>query len=67
LPSVLYLRASGIDGVARTAAGLLKAVGDLPTVISRVILSGAEVERFYDPARPYLHPEDVDIALDIDR
>ena len=33
----------------------------------RLILAGGEVARFQDPARPYLHPEDVDIALDIDR
>ena len=31
------------------------------------MLAGGEVGRFHDPARPYLHPEDVDIALDIDR
>jgi 2-phosphosulfolactate phosphatase len=35
-------------------------------VIRRLILGG-EVGRFYDPARPYLHPEDVHISLDIDR
>jgi hypothetical protein len=35
--------------------------------IRRLILAGGEVGRFHDPARPYLHPEDVDIALDIDR
>ena len=35
--------------------------------IRRLILAGGEVKRFHDPARPYLHPEDVDIALDIDR
>ena len=28
---------------------------------------GADDERFHDPARPHLHSEDVDIALDIDR
>jgi 2-phosphosulfolactate phosphatase len=33
----------------------------------RLILAGGEVERFHDPTRPYLHAEDVDIALDIDR
>ncbi len=33
----------------------------------RLILAGGEVARFHDPARPYLHPEDVEIALDIDR
>jgi 2-phosphosulfolactate phosphatase len=30
-------------------------------------LAGGDVARFHDPARPYLHPEDVDIALDINR
>jgi 2-phosphosulfolactate phosphatase len=32
----------------------------------RLILTGGEVERSHDPARPYLHPEDAEIALDID-
>jgi len=35
--------------------------------VRRLILAGGEVARFHDPARPYLHPEDVEIALDIDR
>jgi 2-phosphosulfolactate phosphatase len=35
--------------------------------ISRLILAGGEVGRFHNPARPFLHPEDVEIALDIDR
>jgi 2-phosphosulfolactate phosphatase len=35
--------------------------------IRQLILAGGEVGRFHDPARPFLHPEDVDIALDIDR
>jgi 2-phosphosulfolactate phosphatase len=38
-----------------------------PDAIRRLILAGGEVGRFHDPSRPYLHPEDVDIALDIDR
>jgi 2-phosphosulfolactate phosphatase len=38
-----------------------------PDAICRLILAGGEVERFHDPSRPYLHAEDVDIALDIDR
>jgi hypothetical protein len=38
-----------------------------PDVIRRLILAGGEVGRFHDPARPYLHPEDVDIALALDR
>jgi len=38
-----------------------------PDAIRRLILAGGEVGRFHDPSRPYLHPEDVDTALDIDR
>jgi 2-phosphosulfolactate phosphatase len=38
-----------------------------PDAIRRLILAGGEVKRFHDPSRPYLHPEDVEIALDIDR
>jgi 2-phosphosulfolactate phosphatase len=32
-----------------------------------LIRASGEVQRFYDPARPYLRAEDVEIALDIDR
>jgi 2-phosphosulfolactate phosphatase len=35
--------------------------------VQRLILAGGEVTRFHDPARPHLHPQDADIALDIDR
>jgi 2-phosphosulfolactate phosphatase len=35
--------------------------------VRRLILAGGEAGRFHDPARSYLHPEDADIALDIDR
>jgi 2-phosphosulfolactate phosphatase len=35
--------------------------------IRRLVLAGGEVGRFHDPARPFLHSADVDIALDIDR
>jgi 2-phosphosulfolactate phosphatase len=35
--------------------------------VQRLILAGGEVARFHDPTRPHLHPEDVEIALDIDR
>jgi hypothetical protein len=30
-------------------------------------LASGEAARFHDPSRPYLHPEDLEIALDIDR
>jgi 2-phosphosulfolactate phosphatase len=35
--------------------------------VRRVILASSEAARFHDPARPYLHRGDLDIALDIDR
>src|SRR4029077_4132329 len=35
--------------------------------VQRLIIAGGEVGRFHDPARTYLHLQDVEIALDIDR
>jgi 2-phosphosulfolactate phosphatase len=35
--------------------------------VRATILAGGEAARFLDRARPWLHPEDLDIALDIDR
>ena len=35
--------------------------------VRETILAGGEAPRFLDRARPWLHPEDLDIALDIDR
>src|SRR6266850_8237539 len=70
------LVAMGDNGLRRTDEDELCAIhlrnrlegrpGDADA-IRRLILAGGEVGRFHDPARPYLHPEDVDIALDIDR
>jgi 2-phosphosulfolactate phosphatase len=70
------LVAIGDNGINRTEEDELCAIhlrnrledrpGD-PEATRRLILAGGEVGRFHDPSRPYLHPEDVDIALDIDR
>jgi 2-phosphosulfolactate phosphatase len=35
--------------------------------VRRVVLAGGEAERFRDRSKPWLHPEDLDIALDVDR
>ena len=35
--------------------------------VRRAILAAPESQKFGDPARPWFHPEDRDIALDIDR
>jgi 2-phosphosulfolactate phosphatase len=75
-PDQVSLAAMGENGLKRTDEDELCAThlrnllegrpGD-PDAIRRLILAGGEVGRFHDPARPFLHPEDVDIALDIDR
>jgi 2-phosphosulfolactate phosphatase len=75
-PDQVSLVAMGDNGVKRTDEDELCAIhlrnrlegrpGDADA-IRRLILAGGEVARFHDPARPYLHPEDIDIALDVDR
>jgi 2-phosphosulfolactate phosphatase len=75
-PDQVSLVAMGDNGLKRTdedelcAIHLRNRLEGRPVdadAIRRLILAGGEVGRFQDPARPYLHPEDVDIALDIDR
>jgi hypothetical protein len=75
-PDQIVLVPMGDNGIRRTDADGLCAIhlrnrlegrpGD-PDAVRRLVLAGGEVGRFHDPARPFLHPEDVDIALDIDR
>ena len=75
-PDTVTLVAMGGEGIKRTDEDELCALhlrnriegrsGD-PEAVRRLILAGGEVPRFHDPSRPYLHPEDVDIALDVDR
>jgi 2-phosphosulfolactate phosphatase len=38
-----------------------------PVALCQLIRAGGEAARFADPARPHLHPEDMEIALDVDR
>jgi 2-phosphosulfolactate phosphatase len=75
-PDAITLVAMGDNGTTRTDEDELTAIhlrnrlegrpGDKEAV-RRLILAGAEVLRFYDPARLGHHREDVDIALDVDR
>lgn len=75
-PDQITLVAMGDNGISRTDEDELCALhlrnrlegrpGDADAV-RRLILAGGEVGRFHDPTRPYLHPEDVEIALDVDR
>jgi 2-phosphosulfolactate phosphatase len=75
-PDQVSLVAMGDNGIRRTGEDELCAVHmrnrleGRPSdadAIRRLILAGSEVARFHDRTRPYLHPEDVDIALDVDR
>jgi 2-phosphosulfolactate phosphatase len=75
-PETVTLVAMGGEGVKRTDEDELCAIhlrnriegrsGD-PEAVRRLVLAGGEAQRFHDPTRPYLHPEDVDMALDVDR
>src|SRR5215472_13231262 len=75
-PDQVSLVAMGDNGIKRTDEDELCTIhlrnrlegrpGDADA-IRRLILASGEVERFHDPARPYLHAEDADIALDVDR
>jgi 2-phosphosulfolactate phosphatase len=75
-PEPITLVAMGDSGVTRTDEDELCALhlrnllqgrdGD-PDAVRRLILAGGEIARFNDPARPHLRPQDVDIAIDIDR
>jgi len=75
-PNQITLVAMGDNGIRRTdedglcAIHLRNRLEGRPSdadAIRRLILAGGELRRFHYPARPYLHPEDVDIALDVDR
>jgi 2-phosphosulfolactate phosphatase len=75
-PKQITLVAMGDNGINRTnedetcAIHLRNRLEGRPgerRAVQRLILAGGEVVRFQDPARLHLHPEDVDIALDIDR
>jgi 2-phosphosulfolactate phosphatase len=75
-PGRITLVAMGNNAVVRTDEDELCAIhlrsllegraGDARAV-RQVILAGGEIAHFHDPARPYLHPGDPDIALDVDR
>lgn len=72
----IALVAMGNNGTARTdedelcalhLRNLLEGRSGNPDAVRQLILAGGEIARFNDPARPYLQPGDVGIALDIDR
>ncbi len=38
-----------------------------PDAVRKLVLAGGEVPKFFDPAQPHFHPEDCEIAVDVDR
>jgi 2-phosphosulfolactate phosphatase len=70
------LVAMGDKGTARTdedelcalhLRNLLEGRSGDGAAVRQLIRAGGDIARFNDPTRPYLHPEDVQLALDIDR
>lgn len=75
-PDRITLVAMGKNAVERTdedelcalhLRNLLEGRRGNPEAVRQMILAGGEAERFHDPMRSYLHPGDLDIALDIGR
>jgi 2-phosphosulfolactate phosphatase len=75
-PAEVTLVAMGLDGARRAdedelcAIHLRNLLQGRPGSLSGtrdVILAGPQIPAFHDPAKPHLHPGDLDIALDIDR
>jgi 2-phosphosulfolactate phosphatase len=75
-PAEVTLVAMGLDGARRTdedelcaihLRNLLQGRPGSPSGTRDVILAGPQIPDFHDPAKPHLHPGDLDIALDIDR
>ncbi|WP_428483801.1 2-phosphosulfolactate phosphatase [Rhodopila sp.] len=72
----ISLVAMGDNGIKRTdedelcalhLRNLLEGRPGQVEAVRQLIWAGGEIARFNDPARLHLHPEDVDIALDVDR
>jgi 2-phosphosulfolactate phosphatase len=75
-PDRISLVAMGDSGIDRTdedelcalhLRNLLQGRPGNPEAVRQLIRAGGEIARFDDPTRPFLHSQDVDIALDIDR
>jgi 2-phosphosulfolactate phosphatase len=75
-PEQVTLVGMGLDGKVRTdeddlcaihLRNLLQGRPGSITGTREVILAGPQIPAFADPAKPHLHPTDLDIALDIDR
>jgi len=75
-PHQITLVAMGNDGVTRAdedelcaihLRNLLEGRPGAASGVREVILAGSRTADFHDPSKPHLHPDDLEIALDIDR
>lgn len=75
-PTDVTLVAMGLDGARRSDEDELCAIHLRNLLQGRpgstsgtrdVILAGPQIPAFHDPAKPHLHPRDLEIALEIDR
>jgi 2-phosphosulfolactate phosphatase len=75
-PRQVALVAMGKDGASRAdedelcaihLRNLLQGRQGSRSGIRDVILAGPQIPDFHDPEKPYLHPRDLEIALDVDR
>jgi len=75
-PHQITLVAMGNDGVTRAdedelcaihLRNLLEGRPGAASGVCEVILAGSRTADFHDPSKPHLHPDDLEIALDIDR
>jgi 2-phosphosulfolactate phosphatase len=75
-PREVTLVAMGNDGITRAdedelcaihLRNLLQGRPGNASAIREVILAGPRIADFHDPSKPYLHPADLEIALDVDR
>jgi 2-phosphosulfolactate phosphatase len=75
-PEIITLVAMGKNALERTdedelcalhLRNLLQGRPGNPDAVRHLILAGGEAARFHDASRPYLHREDLEIALDTDR
>ena len=74
-PDLVSIVAMGVEGQERSdedeqcalyIRNLLQGRKPDPDSVRRLILAGAESQKYRDPARPHFHPEDMEIALRID-
>ena len=74
-PELVSIVAMGAEGRVRSdedeqcmlyIRNLLQGRRPDPAAVRRLVLAGAESQKFGDPARPHFHPQDREIALRID-